>query len=107
MADQRKEGENYLKNGLKKTEVDLQALIIPNVFGPFGNPFYNSFIATFSYQLTRNLEPKIEMDSEVGLIFVDELVSEIIKIIENDPNNPNRIKLAETSRYKVQKFLVY
>ena len=31
------------------------SLTIPNVFGPFGKPYYNSFISTFCHQLTQQL----------------------------------------------------
>jgi UDP-2-acetamido-2,6-beta-L-arabino-hexul-4-ose reductase len=101
----KKIGRALLESWAHKNNGKFTGLIIPNVFGPFGNPFYNSFIATFSYQLTRNLEPKIEVDSEVGLIFVDELVRETIKIIENENNNADQIKLAESGRYKVSEVL--
>jgi UDP-2-acetamido-2,6-beta-L-arabino-hexul-4-ose reductase len=101
----KKRGRELLENWAAKNDGQFSGLVIPNFFGPFGNPFYNSFIATFSYQLTRNLEPKIEVDSEVGLIFVDELVSEIIKIIETGHKNVSKIRLAETSRYKVSEVL--
>jgi len=60
-------------------------LIVPNVFGPFGVPFYNSFISTFSHQLTNNEIPEIKIDNEVNLIYIDELISEIINII--NPKN--------------------
>ena len=29
-------------------------IIIPNVFGPFGHPNYNSVVATFSHKIARN-----------------------------------------------------
>jgi UDP-2-acetamido-2,6-beta-L-arabino-hexul-4-ose reductase len=104
-GNSKKIGRELLENWAKKIGGKFTGLIIPNVFGPFGNPFYNSFIATFSHQLTRNLETKIEMDSEVGLIFVDELVGEIVKIIESHNDKINRIRLSETSRYKVSEVL--
>jgi UDP-2-acetamido-2,6-beta-L-arabino-hexul-4-ose reductase len=103
-GNSKKKGRELLEEWAEKNDGKITSLIIPNVFGPYGNPFYNSFIATFSYQLCRNLEPKIEIDSEVGLIYIDELVGEILKIIENN-NNTNIIRLAETSRYKVSEVL--
>jgi UDP-2-acetamido-2,6-beta-L-arabino-hexul-4-ose reductase len=104
-GNSKRKGRELLEEWAEKSGGRFTGLIIPNVFGPFGNPFYNSFIATFSHQLCRNLEPKIEIDSEVGLIFVDELVREILKIIENDNNKANIIKLTETSRHKVSEVL--
>lgn len=56
-------------------------LLIPNVFGPFGNPYYNSVIATFSHQLNHGELPRIEIDAELSLIYVGELINEIIRII--------------------------
>ena len=99
------EGRELFEKWAEKTGGRFTGIIIPNVFGPFGNPFYNSFIATFSYQLTHNIEPKIEIDSEVSLIFVDELVDEILNIIESDNNKISRIRLSETSRFKVTEVL--
>lgn len=56
-------------------------MVIPNVFGPFGNPYFNSVIATFSHQLTHNETPNIETDGTLRLIYVGELINEIWKVI--------------------------
>lgn len=56
-------------------------LIIPNVFGPFGNPYYNSVIATFCHQLTHGETPKIDVDGEMKLIYVGELIEIIFEKI--------------------------
>jgi UDP-2-acetamido-2,6-beta-L-arabino-hexul-4-ose reductase len=54
----------------------------PNVFGPFCKPFYNSFIATFSHQLLNNQSPKIITDNEVKLIYIDDYISLLLKLLE-------------------------
>ena len=56
-------------------------LLIPNVFGPFGKPFYNSFIATFCYQLNQGEAPIILTDSEVSLIYVADLIKQMEQLI--------------------------
>ena len=56
----KKEGRVLLENWAKKNNKIFTGLIIPNVFGPFGKPNYNSVISTFSYQLINNIEPKIK-----------------------------------------------
>lgn len=56
--------------------------VIPNVFGPFGKPFYNSFVATFCYQLTHQGTPEIQTDAIVPLLYVDDLVAEFEKILQ-------------------------
>lgn len=74
----KKEGRNLLLDWANRNGGTFTGLIIPNVFGPFGKPNYNSFIATFCYKLTHGETPKIENDGTVNLIYVGELVDEII-----------------------------
>ncbi len=78
----KKEGRELLEKWAERNEAQFTGLIIPNVYGPFGNPYYNSFIATFCHQLTHDEQPKIEVDGEVKLIYVGELVKEIWKRIQ-------------------------
>lgn len=79
----KKEGRELIANWANKAEGKFTGLIIPNVFGPFGVPNYNSFIATFCHKLTHGEEPEVHKDSEVNLIYVGELVNEIINQIRS------------------------
>ena len=101
----KKEGRDKLINWANKYGAKVSGLIIPNVFGPFGKPFYNSFIATFCYQLTHNEQPEIASDSEVQLIYVAELVVEIIKEINTNKKNEN-LKINYTKTIKVSEVLL-
>jgi len=101
----KKKGRELIESWADRNRSGFTGLIIPNVFGPFGIPFHNSFISTFSHQLTHNLEPKIEIDAEVGLIYVDELVKHILNIVESDTRIKNTIRLEETSKHKVSEIL--
>ncbi|MBN2335185.1 NAD-dependent epimerase/dehydratase family protein [Candidatus Bathyarchaeota archaeon] len=58
-------------------------LIVPNVYGPFCKPFYNSVVATFSHQLAHGEEPEIHDDKAVGFIYVDDLVQIIFNVMVN------------------------
>ncbi|WP_394749403.1 polysaccharide biosynthesis C-terminal domain-containing protein [Spongiimicrobium salis] len=49
------------------------SMLIPNVFGPFGKPFYNSVVATFCHQVVANETPKIHQDGTLNLIYINEL----------------------------------
>jgi UDP-2-acetamido-2,6-beta-L-arabino-hexul-4-ose reductase len=80
-------------------------LIIPNVFGPFGNPYYNSVIATFAYQLTHGEHPNVINDLELDLIYVGDLVSEILNVIKRKINN-SFLVVSATSKSKVSELLV-
>lgn len=79
----KKEGRGLFIQWANKNDALFTGLIIPNVFGPFGNPYYNSVIATFSYQLTHNEIPKIDIDGSLKLIYVGELAEKIYRIIIN------------------------
>lgn len=90
----KKEGRRMLAQWAKNKNGTFSGLIIPNVFGPFGQPNYNSFIATFCHKLTHNETPVIDVDGEVKLIYVGELVQEII----------SQIRLGETKEEYVVPF---
>ena len=78
----KKEGRKLFEKWAANNGGQFTGLIIPNVYGPFGHPYYNSVVATFSHQLTHKETPKIEIDGDMKLIYVDELVTEIIGISE-------------------------
>lgn len=78
----KKEGRMIFTRWAEKNQTCFTGVIIPNVFGPFGKPYYNSVIATFCYQLTHNEKPVIETDSEIKLIYINDLVHKVIEIIE-------------------------
>jgi UDP-2-acetamido-2,6-beta-L-arabino-hexul-4-ose reductase len=75
-------GREQLANWAKICGAIFTGMIIPNVFGPFGHPFYNSVIATFCRQIAHNETPTIDVDVEMKLIYVGDLVQEIVKSID-------------------------
>ncbi len=66
-------------------------LILPNMFGEHGQPFYNSMVATFSFQLAQGDEPKIIEDSLVELMHAQDLAEEISAIIEHSVDGDIRL----------------
>ena len=95
----------------QKNNAQFTGLVIPNVFGPFGHPYYNSVVATFCHQLTHGEQPKIDVDGHLKLIYVGELVQEIIKYILAEPsldNHQSRIScphILHTSEARVSELL--
>jgi len=75
----KKESSKLFFQASKKNGFSFMSLIIPNVFGPFCKPNYNSFISTFSYNLINNYKNNIQSNSEVSLIYIDNLINLIIK----------------------------
>ncbi|WP_426474912.1 NAD-dependent epimerase/dehydratase family protein [Chryseobacterium balustinum] len=100
----KKEGRKALANWAQENDGKITGLIIPNVFGAFGKPFYNSFIATFCHQLTHGETPTIANDGEVKLIYVQELVDTIINEIR-EVNSKSEFFVEATATKKVSEVL--
>jgi UDP-2-acetamido-2,6-beta-L-arabino-hexul-4-ose reductase len=79
----KKEGKEKFIAWAGNTNAKFSSLTIPNVFGPFGKPNYNSVVATFCDKIAQGEEPTIINDSEVGLIYINELVAIFIDVIKN------------------------
>lgn len=77
----KKDGRIMFERWAEANQARFTAMIIPNVFGPFGRPYYNSVIATFCHQLTHDEKPEIHIDGELKLIYINELVEEFYKEI--------------------------
>jgi len=60
-------------------------LRIPNVYGPGGKPFYNSVIATFTYQIARDINVSIhDPKAQREFIYIDDLIDCFLKPIFNE-----------------------
>lgn len=92
----KREGRELFKNWAEINNACFSGLVIPNVFGPFGKPFYNSVVATFCHQLTHYQEPKIDIDGNINLIFVEELVHHILQKIDEYQKIKEKSSFVET-----------
>ena len=71
---------------------DFKSIKLPNIFGPFCKPNYNSFIATFCKKVINN--EKITYNSDdVNLLYVEDLCVQIVEIIKDKRDN---IKYTDT-----------
>ncbi len=99
----KKKGRELLEKWAKKNNAKTSGLVIPNVFGPFGKPFYNSVFATFCHKIIEGKEPTIVKDSELRLIYINELSNEIFKVIKH--NITGRILIPHYHQLKVSELL--
>tara|TARA_B100002019_G_C21263561_1_gene598083 strand:- start:1070 stop:2140 length:1071 start_codon:yes stop_codon:yes gene_type:complete len=95
-ADSKKVCETMLSESIG----NHKTIKLPNVFGPFGKPNYNSFVATFCHKLCNGEEPQIIQDNNVELIFVTDVVKEFISII-----NDEHIPILPTTKISVEEVL--
>ena len=74
-------------NSSKENDFTFINLIIPNVFGPFCKPNYNSFISTFCYNSINEIKNNINVNHKVPLIYIDNLVDVIIDQLNINSNS--------------------
>jgi UDP-2-acetamido-2,6-beta-L-arabino-hexul-4-ose reductase len=80
----KKAGEDLLFNYSKETGAKVLIYRLPNVFGKWSKPNYNSAIATFCHNIARDLpinvnDPNIIMN----LVYIDDVVQELIRAMDD------------------------
>ena len=101
----KKDGRELLEQWAASSGGSLTSLLIPNVFGPFGKPFYNSFVATFCHLLNNGGTPEVHQDAEVSLIYVNDLVAHFFEHITNGESGVNFHKIPAPVQQSVRQVL--
>jgi UDP-2-acetamido-2,6-beta-L-arabino-hexul-4-ose reductase len=82
----KRDGRALLEKWARQNGASFTGMVVPNVFGPFGRPNYNSFIATFCYKLTHGETPHVLHDSDVRLIYVGSLCNYMLNKVREVRN---------------------
>ena len=78
--------EDFLIKYSQEKNVPVYIFRFTNLFGKWSLPNYNTVIATFCYNIARNLEIRIDDENkQLNLTYIDDVVSEIYNIIMNKP----------------------
>ena len=57
---------------------------LPNVFGKWCRPNYNSVVATFCYNINNSLDIRIDDTSKIlKLVYIDDVISHFIQLLDN------------------------
>lgn len=79
----KKAAEVLLKEYSKKANAKIIVYRLQNVFGKWCKPNYNSAVATFCYNISRNLPISIsDIDARLDLIYIDDVINAFINEIE-------------------------
>jgi UDP-2-acetamido-2,6-beta-L-arabino-hexul-4-ose reductase len=73
-ARAKRRSRKILAEWARQKGAGFTGLIIPNVFGPLGEPYRHSVVTTFCHQLHTGENPEIIVDAEVSFISVMEVV---------------------------------
>lgn len=71
---------------------------LPNVFGKWCKPNYNSFVATFCYNIMNGIELSIrDPDAEVTLVSVDDVCESFLELLTEMPHSGRQVVSPEYS----------
>jgi UDP-2-acetamido-2,6-beta-L-arabino-hexul-4-ose reductase len=79
----KQKGRQLFEAWAELNKADFTGLVMPNVFGEFSQPNYNTFIATFAHKLIQGEEPQIMVDNQVRLIYIASLCRFILNQFAN------------------------
>ena len=77
-------GENLFFKYVNETGAKVLVYRLPNMFGKWCKPNYNSAVATFCYNIANDLPIQInDRSAELELVYIDDLVDEMICALED------------------------
>lgn len=82
----KKAGEELMFAYGRETGAPVYVYRLPNAFGKWSRPNYNSAIATFCYNIARGLPITInDRAISLNLVYIDDIIVEIIRAIKGEP----------------------
>lgn len=80
----KKAGEDYLLEYAMHNDITTYIFRLPNVFGKWCRPNYNSAIATFCHNIARGLPITVNnRNYEMTVVYIDDVVDSFLKVLEN------------------------
>ncbi len=74
-AKSKEEAENIIIQYAKRNQTKCFIYRLPNVFGKWSKPNYNSVIATWCYNITRDMEIKIDDENKkLNLVYIGDVI---------------------------------
>lgn len=81
----KKAGEDLIFSYSEETGTPVYVYRLPNAFGKWSRPNYNSAIATFCYYIARGLPITItDRSIRLSLVYIDDIVAELIRAIKSE-----------------------
>jgi len=86
----KKAGEDLMLEYEKETGAKVFVYRFPNVFGKWSRPNYNSAVATFCYNVARDMPIQVnDRDALINLVYIDDVVEEFINALNGNANSKN------------------
>ncbi|MBQ3507962.1 MAG: NAD-dependent epimerase/dehydratase family protein [Clostridia bacterium] len=76
----------------RETGATVLVYRLPNLFGKWCRPHYNSVVATFCHNLTRDLPITVnDPNEELELVYIDDLIMEVQNALDGRPNTSTEV----------------
>jgi len=86
----KKAGEDLLFDHSLKTGAEVFVYRLPNLFGKWSKPNYNTVVATYCYNIARNLDIQVSNpDAVLNLCYVDDVLEEFVNALKGKPTKLN------------------
>ncbi|MCH5172382.1 MAG: NAD-dependent epimerase/dehydratase family protein [Erysipelotrichales bacterium] len=83
----KKAGEDLIFEYGKEENVKVDVYRLPNVFGKWGRPNYNSAICTFAHNIANDLPIQVnDRNHSMTIVYIDDVVKEIMRAIYGKEN---------------------
>jgi UDP-2-acetamido-2,6-beta-L-arabino-hexul-4-ose reductase len=82
----------------------VRILRLPNIFGKWSKPNYNSVVATFCHNIARNIPIQIDDPSTlITLVYIEDLIDSFVKTIDNEiPQEDIESSLISSLEYQIK-----
>ncbi|WP_248805789.1 UDP-2-acetamido-2,6-beta-L-arabino-hexul-4-ose reductase [Pseudomonas sp. MWU13-2100] len=86
----KRDAEDALLSLSSQQGVDVHLYRLPNVFGKWARPNYNSVVATFCHNIVRDLPISInDPDASVSLVYIDDVIKSFVAVMDGEQSgNP-------------------
>ncbi len=86
----KKAGEELLFNYYLETDAKVYVYRLPNLFGKWSKPNYNTVVATFCHNIATGLDIQINNPAaELNLCYIDDVLEEFLRALEGNPTIQN------------------
>jgi UDP-2-acetamido-2,6-beta-L-arabino-hexul-4-ose reductase len=79
----KRNAENIIFNLNKNFKIPIYIFRLPNIFGKFSKPNYNSVVSTFCYNIARDIPILIKDPKNlITLVYIDDVIKKFINIMD-------------------------
>lgn len=83
-GDSKRAAEDELLAYAEKTGSPVFIYRLPNVFGKWARPNYNSAVATFCHNISQGLPIQVnDPSAQINLVYIDDVIASFLQIIDN------------------------